>query len=344
MTNPSTHAHKPIINWGIIGLGKIAHKFAHDLLLEAHSNLYAVASRSQEKAKAFMALYQAEVAYNDYAQLANDPNVDAIYIATPHVFHCEQTLMCLEAGKAVLCEKAFAMNEKEVRQMIEKSREKQVFLMEALWTRFIPATEYLLTLLAQNTIGDIRLVRADFGFKGEYDTTRRFYNRDLGGGSLLDIGIYPIYLSLLTLGAPDAITAHADFAATQVDESCRMFFHYKNKNQQPANAVLDSTLTTATPVEAWLHGTTGTLKLHQRFHHTEQISHYDLKNNLIETWEIPYTGNGYYHEIQEVNRCLQEGLTESPKMPLSFSLALIQTLDRVRQKIGLVYPKHDKMV
>lgn len=315
-------------NWGIIGLGKIAHKFAADLLLVSNANLYAVASRSVEKAQQFAVTYGAEKAYGSYEALANDPNIDVVYVATPHVFHCEITLMCLDAGRAVLCEKAFGMNEAEVQMMINKANAKNLFLMEALWTRFIPCTEKMLTLIDNQEIGDIQLIKANFGFRAVYDENGRLFNKELGGGALLDIGIYPVYLALLLLGKPQHIEAFAQFAPTGVDSSCAIYFDYGNGR----TAVLDASLVVGTSVEATIHGSTASLRLNNRFHHTEKIEKMDLRWNVLDVFEQKYVGNGYYHEILEVIDCLEQGKKESDKMPLSLSLLLIQTLDRIKLK------------
>jgi len=319
-------------NWGILGLGKIAHKFAHDVLLVEGANLYGVASRSLDKAKGFAEAYQADKFYGSYEELLDDAAIDVVYIATPHVYHCELTLQALEAGKAVLCEKPFGMNSKEVKRMIAKAKEKNLFLMEALWTRFIPATEKVLTLVENGLIGELKSVRADFGFKADFDPKKRLFNKELGGGSLLDVGIYPIFLSLLALGLPKEIVASATLSTTGVDSSCMILFNYDNSQ----TAILDSSIQIDTPVEGWLHGTEGSLKIHNPFHHAEKISFFK-KNEAIESFDLKYVGNGYYYEIEEVVDCLRNGKTESEKMPLSFSLQLIQVLDAVRDKIGLVY-------
>lgn len=324
-------------NWAILGLGKIAKKFAADLNLTENGNLYAVASRSQDKADAFAAEFNADIAYGSYEAMMKDKNIDAVYIATPHVFHCKNTLMCLDAGFHVLCEKAFGMNKGEVQLMVDKARKKGLFLMEALWTRFIPGTERMLELIKNDTIGDIKLVKADFGFRAPYNTTGRLFSKELGGGSLLDVGIYPIFMSLLTLGKPKTISAFALMTPSEVDYNCAMYFGYDND----ASAILDSSFQVTTPVEAWIHGTKSALKLNSRFHHCERIDVMDLRWKITDTIEVAYTGNGYYHEIIEVMDCLDQGKTESDKMPLSFSLDLIETLDAVREKIGLVYPNHD---
>lgn len=319
-------------NWGIIGLGNIAHKFAEDLLLVEDANLFGVASRNSEKAKSFSEKFRADKYYGTYQELADDPQIDVVYIATPHPFHFENTMMCLEAGKAVLCEKAFGMNSSEVEQMIAKAKEKNLFLMEALWTRFIPATEEMIALLNKGLIGDLKTVRADFGFKAEFDADKRLYNKKLGGGALLDIGIYPVFLSLLTLGKPKEIKALAQMSSTGIDENIMMLFNYPNKK----SAILDASLVATTPVEAWLHGDKGSLKMHRNFHHTEEISYYK-GSDLVENYRFKYIGNGYYHEIEEVIKCLKTGKTESEKIPHSFSLDLIKTLDRIREIIGLRY-------
>ena len=320
-------------NWAILGLGKIANKFAQDLLLTEQGNLYAVASRSQEKADAFAKEYKADKAFGSYEAMMADKNIDVVYIATPHVFHCEKTLMCLDAGFHVLCEKAFGMNEQEVQSMVDKAKEKNLFLMEALWTRFIPSTEKVLQMIADDVVGDVRLVKADFGFIAKFDANGRLFNRKLGGGSLLDIGIYPVFLSLLTLGKPKTIQAFAQMTSTDVDLNCAMFFEYENGQR----AILDSTLDAATSIEGWIHGTKSMIKMNNRFHHSERLEVMDSKLNIIETIDLPFVGNGYYHEALEVMECLDNGQTESQKMPLSFSLDLIQTLDKIRAIIGLEY-------
>ncbi|MBN1651101.1 MAG: Gfo/Idh/MocA family oxidoreductase [Bacteroidales bacterium] len=217
-----------IINWGIIGLGKIAHKFAEDLQLVEDANLLAVASRDIENAKSFAKKFSANQFYSSYKALVENPNVDVVYIATPHALHYEHTLLCLNANKAVLCEKAFAMNAAEVKEMIRTAKARNVFLMEALWTRFIPGTLKTLALIKEGSIGKIHSVEADFGFIGDTDPEKRLFNKRLGGGALFDIGIYPVFLSILILGAPKYINAHATMAATGVDAEVKITFAYES--------------------------------------------------------------------------------------------------------------------
>lgn len=321
------------INWGIIGPGRIAHKFAQDLLLVDGARLFGVASRDAEKARSFAAQYGAEKSYGSYEALVSDPAIDVVYIATPHVFHYPNAMLCLEHGKAVLCEKPFGINANEVEGMIIEARKRRLFLMEAFWTRFIPGTEKLLELLQSGVIGKLQFVTADFGFLGDPDPQKRVQNKNLGGGSLLDVGIYPVYLSLLLFGAPSKISAMATFTETGVDGFCSMLFEHKEGQK----AILHSSVVAETPTEAIIFGTGGSIKLHTRFHHPERIT---IKKNdgSTEVIDIPYIGNGYFHEIAEVVQCLQNGLIQSEKMPHTMSLDLITTLDRVREEIGLHYP------
>ncbi|WP_160130887.1 Gfo/Idh/MocA family protein [Kordia antarctica] len=319
------------IHWGIIGLGKIANKFAADLQLADNTLLQGVASRSLEKATAFAGKYNSISAYDSYEKLANDPKIDVIYIATPHTFHFENTMLCLRNGKAVLCEKPMGINSTEVKAMIEEAKSRKLFLMEAIWTRFMPAIEKMISLLHEKTIGDIIQVRADFGFKAELNLESRLFNKNLGGGSLLDIGIYPIFLSLLVLGIPSDIKAMARMTETDVDSFCALLFDYESN----AKAVLESTFEVNTPTEAFIHGTKGTIKLHRRFHQSNTITLF--KDDSETVFELPYVGNGYFHEIEEVNNCLRNRVNESSKLPLDLSLNLATLLTKVQTKIGLQY-------
>lgn len=320
------------IKWGIIGLGKIATKFAEDMKLVEGGLLYAVASRDIHKAKKFSEKFNIEKYYGSYHELANDSEVDVVYIATPHVFHYENTLMCLLTRKSVLVEKPMGMNKNQIAEMIEEARKQRLFLMEGLWTRFIPATEKVLELLKNGDIGEVKFVYADFGFKAEYDTEGRVFNKQLGGGSLLDIGIYPIYLSLLTLGKPTAIKTSARMTRTGVDGSCTMLFDYESS----ANALLESTIEEDTPIEAYINGSEGSIKMHTRFHHTKRIT-LSRDNEPDEVYDFPYEGNGYQFEIEEVNYCLLNHQTESKRLPLNVSYDLTELMDLVREEIELKY-------
>ncbi len=321
------------IKWGIIGLGRIAGTFANDLLLHDKSVLYGVASREESKARKFAQKFNAVNYYGSYKELAKDPEIDVVYIATPHTLHFENTMMCLEEGKSVLCEKPMGINANQVKTMINKARSEKLFLMEAMWTRFIPATEKMLELIESKRIGDVSFIRADFGFRGDNNMESRLYNKQLGGGSLMDIGIYPLYLALLLKGMPEMVRASARMTKTGVvDTFCTMLLDWPNSGK----AVLESTIEEKTPTEAYIYGEKGTLKLEFPFHHTKRISL--LRNDrVVKVLDLDIKGYGYYHEIEEVTRCLMNGKTESERMPLSVSMDLMTLLDRVKKEIGLKY-------
>jgi predicted dehydrogenase len=327
----ASHDNKSI-NWGIIGTGWIAEKFAEGLSVLPDAKLKAVASRSMDRAKRFAARYHIDSTHGTYEQIALDPDIDVIYVATPHPYHCANALMCLENGKAVLCEKPFAMNEQEVFRMISKAREKKVFLMEAFWTRFLPSIEKTMELIASGELGTVRHINSDFGVWRPFDPSHRAFNKELGGGSLLDIGIYPVFLTLLLWGEPDQISAVPDIGSTVVDESLALIFKYNDGRI----ATLFSSFTVNSTVETHICGTKGRLKLNRWWHCPTWL---ELTTGETETQRIdpPYIGNGYNYEADEVMRCLRSGKKESSILPLGFSLRLIRLLDRIRKEIGLVY-------
>lgn len=319
------------IRWGIIGAGKIATKFAKDLSTVPNSKLYAIASRNLEKAKIFGQEFNADVAYGNYEELSLDPNVDAVYIATPHSFHKEHTVLCLNQNIPVLCEKPFAMNLKEVEEMIQLSKEKNTLLMEAMWTIFLPHFRYVLDLIEQKHYGDLVKLEADFGFKPEYDETSRLLDKSVGGGSLLDIGIYPIFAALSSLGKPDSIDAEAEFFPTGADSECCMIFNYSN-----AIAILKSTLKEETKTEAIFHCEEGIIKINTKFHQPSTVSLIDSNGNE-ELKTFDYKTIGYSYETEHFNQLIREGKIESDVMTFEKSKELISTLDMVRKRIGLDY-------
>jgi predicted dehydrogenase len=319
-----------VIKWGILGLGNIAQNFAEDLSLIEDAKLVAVASRSMVKANDFSAKFNVKQAYNSYSDLAKDPNVEAIYIATPHSFHKEHAILCMKHKKAVLCEKPFAMNLIEVNEMIAVAKDNNVLLMEALWTFFLPHYKYLLDTVKNQSLGKLEKLEADFGFKAAYDLEGRFLKKEIGGGSLLDIGIYPIFAALSTLGKPKNIEANASFYETGADSECNTVFNYDD-----ATAVLKSTLLKETKSEAIYTFTDGVLKLNTRFHEPTTIT--IIKNDVETTKDIPYKGFGYYYEILHFNQLLRNGKKESYIMSFEFSKVLIKTIDKVRNLIGLEY-------
>jgi predicted dehydrogenase len=324
------------IRWGILGGGKIAHKFAGDLKLVDDAELTAIASRDIENARAFQEKHLVKMIFTDYESLASSPEVDVIYIATPHGLHHEHVMLCLKHRKAVLCEKAFALNLSQLKEMVSFARKQKVFLMEAFWTRFIPQFVKVKHLVESGEIGEIKLIQADFGFKAAENPAQRLYDPALGGGSLLDIGIYPIFLAQTFLGKPTDIKALITPHPTKVDEQCAMIMKFGNG----ALAVLSSTFLTDTPVEAVIAGTKGRIQMRNRFHNA--VSHLEVVStgeNETRTIEVDReSGYGYQFEARHVSDCLRKNLTESPLLSLQHSLDLMETLDRVRAACGIVYP------
>ena len=323
-------------NWGIIGLGKIAAKFAEDLKLVNGARLHAVASRSEDRSREFAGRFGVPNYYGSYEGIVTCPDLDAVYIATPHASHAENTLLCLRNRIPVLCEKPFAMNTREVETMIAAAREFDTFLMEALWTRFIPSTQKVLSMIAEGTIGKVLSVKADFGFKAKMDPAWRLYNRDLGGGSLLDIGIYPAFLATLLLGNPSEIKAIADIGETMVDEECGAVLLYEGGQM----AHIHSTIKADTKTEAFIYGEKGNIYMHTRWHHTDSISlHLNGERPVDYRFEIK--GKGYGYEAEEVMSCIAAGKKESAALPLQFSLDLIRLLDQIRREAGISYPQDE---
>lgn len=322
-----------VIKWGIMGLGKIAHKFAQDLNLVNNATIAAVGSRSMIKATEFAAAYNAGTAYDSYEQLAADPDIDIIYIATPHALHYDNTLLCLNHGKSVLCEKPIALNKQQAEEMAALAASKNLFLMEGIWTRFIPATIKLLELIHLKTIGEIQYIKADFGFRVSEPPESRLLDKSLGGGALLDIGIYPLFLSTLLLGEPKSLKAEAILAPNGIDMFCSVIGSFDHN----VKAIMESSFLTDTPTEAFIYGNKGYIKMHRKFHQTETLEVHLYENNTTHKIQLPITGNGYVHEIEHVQEHLQHHKTESDLLPLETSLNLINNLDRIRSLIKLEY-------
>ncbi|HMQ43274.1 MAG TPA: Gfo/Idh/MocA family oxidoreductase [Mariniflexile sp.] len=319
------------IKWGIIGLGAIAHKFATDLLTVNDAELYAVASRNQEKAHAFAEKFVAKKAYGSYEALANDPNLDAVYIATPHALHKENAIMCLKNGIAVLCEKPFAMNAEEVEAMIACAKQHNTLLMEALWTNFLPHYQFVLKQLNNKTYGNILKMESDFGFQRDYDTSARLFNKAMGGGSLLDIGIYPIFAALSTLGLPKNIDAAATFFENGTDATCNMTFTYENN----VKAYLKSSLVEVLPTQAIFYCEKAIIKINTMFHMPTTVS--IIVDGKEDIKDFGYQTIGYHYEAIHFNQLFRDGKTESDIMTFEFSRNLIKTLDAVRALIKLDY-------
>lgn len=325
-------------HWGIIGLGRIAHKFAGDLAKTPGAKLIAVASRDLDRSAEFARQYGAGHYYGTYEEIVNCPNLDAVYIATPNHLHHDNTLLCLNSHIPVLCEKPFSINIQEARAMVEAARTEQTFLMEAFWTRFLPTTQKALQLIAEGQIGEVLGVKADFGFKPPFEPAGRLFNPDLGGGALLDIGVYPIFLATLVLGMPVEVTARAYIGTTGIDEDTAIILRHENG----ALSHLHCTIRTGTKSEAFIYGETGTIHLHSRFHEITTMSLL-REGQRPEFFQFNQDVHGFTFEAQEVMRCVRTGLSESPNLSLDYTLARMELLDEIRKQIGLSYPMENEM-
>jgi dihydrodiol dehydrogenase / D-xylose 1-dehydrogenase (NADP) len=319
------------INWGILGTGDSATRFANSLKKLPNAKLLGIGSRSLEKAKIFAKDHNIPRAYGSYAALTNDPDIDIIHIATPHSLHCENTILCLTNGKAVLCEKPMALNAREVHAMIQCAQQKQIFLMEAMWTRCLPVIVKVQQWLKAKKIGDIRFMSADFCRpSNNLNPKGIILNRKFGGGALLDIGVYPLALAHMVFGKkPDKIIAEAILGKTGVDEQTVLILKY-GKN---AMAQLACSIHAKTPGAAIISGTKGTITIHAPFWHGTSAT---LAVNGKK--EVTITGEtGYQFEAAEAMRCLKKNLLESNTVPLTDSIAIAECLDEIRCQIGLVY-------
>ncbi|MGC9454178.1 MAG: Gfo/Idh/MocA family protein [Phycisphaerae bacterium] len=321
------------VRWGILGTGSIAHKFAEGLKFSESGKLLAVGSRTAERAERFAAETGAERSYRSYEDLVGDKDVDAVYVATPHPRHKGDSLLCISHDKPVLCEKPFTVNAAEADEVIATARRREVFCMEAMWTRFVPSIVKLRELLAEGAIGDVRVVAADFGFRTQWNPEGRLLNPELAGGALLDVGVYPISLASMVLGTAQRVTGLADMGETGVDEQAGIVCQYDAGKL----AVLTCAVRTRTPHEATIMGTDGYIRLHEGWYRGSAITlhRHDGEEEHIEPEQV---GNGYNYEADEVARCLADDKTESDIMPLDETLSIIQTMDEIRTQWGLRYP------
>ena len=321
------------IRWGILSTGWIAKKFAEGLSVLPDAEIVAVGSRAQETADAFGDEYGVPHRHASYEALVGDQDVDVIYIGTPHPFHKDNAILSLEAGKAVLLEKPFTINAGEAEKVIALAREKGLFLMEAMWSRYIPIIVKLRELLAEGAIGEVRMLTADLGFRSEFDPKSRLFNLELGGGALLDVGIYPISFASMVLGTPARIASMAHLGQTGVDEQAGIVFGYDGGQL----AILHTALQTSTTIEATVMGTKGKIRVHSAWFYGKTLT-LSIEGRDDEAISLPYEGNGYNFEAAEVMRCLHEGKLESDVMPLDETLAIMQTLDTIRAQWGFKYP------
>jgi len=318
--------------WGILGAGRIAEKFCTALNFVEGSEVYAVASRDVDKAKAYAQKFNAARFYNNYDDLIDDEQVDIIYIATPHAFHYEQTIACLQHKKAVLCEKPMSLGYGQTKQMIEAANENMVFLMEGMWTGCMPFMEKIKALIMEDTIGSIQCLSADFGFTAPVDLESRLYNKSLGGGAMMDVGVYPLYLATAILGAPSQLKVISRLASTGVDEYINIALQYPTGQ----TAQLLSSIVFNTNIEASILGTKGRINIKNPWFKATDFSVH-LNDGSVENFSLPHLSNGFEHEIKEVMHCLSNGLLQSEKVPHQLSLLMSKITGEVLKEAGVVY-------
>lgn len=318
------------VRWGILGPGSIARQFVSDLSGLEQASLAAVASRSMQRALQFAEEYGFARAYDSYQALADDPQVDIIYVATPHPFHKEHTLLSLQGGKAVLCEKPLGINAAQVQEMIDQAQRRDLFLMEAMWTRFLPVMARVREWLDQDRIGKVRLVQADFGFCTPWQPKGRLLNPELAGGALLDVGVYVVALAAMILGSdPERIQASGHLGKTGVDEQTALLLSYADG----AIADLFCAVRTETQQKAIIYGSKGRIEIPDFWHAESALLQKD--DRILEKAN---GSAGYQFEAAYAMACLEESLTESAIMPLADSLAIAKILEKARQQLGLQYP------
>jgi len=321
------------IRWGILSTGRIAKKFTQGLQVLPDAEVLAVGSRTQEKANAFGEELNIPRRYGSYAHLTQDPDVDVIYVASPHPMHKADTLLCLQAGKAVLCEKPFTLNERDSQQVIDFARERRLFVMEAMWTRFFPLMTQVREWLKEGLIGEVRLLTADFGFRAEFNPHGRLFAPELGGGALLDVGVYPIALAQMIFGTPETVTGAANIGQTGVDEQNAVLLTYTGGR----HALLSSAVRLTTQHEAILAGTEGIIRIHDPWWQPVRLT-VNKPGQEPQPYEFPREGNGMNYEAAHVMECLRSGCIESPIMPHSETLAVMRTMDTLRAQWGIRYP------
>lgn len=319
------------IKWGILGLGKIADQFARDLSLVDSAKLEAVASRSAPKSRTFANAHGAENHYGSYEALLEDPNVDIVYIATPHNSHKLWSVSAMKSGKHVLCEKPLAVNRKQVQEMIDISQSKKVFLMEAFWTRFNPSVKEVIHRVRNGELGEVNYINVDFSFSSDASPESRVFNMELAGGSLLDIGVYPLFLSYVLMGIPNEINASAIFHETGADIQMSAILKY-----DAGLSVTMSGFKSQSDMVARIYGTEGRIFIDPHWHQTDGYTLY--RKEKLSRHIHPTRGKGFSYEIEECHHCIINNKTESKLWSHQDSLNLVSMTDEIRRQIGLSYP------
>ncbi|MBF9135447.1 Gfo/Idh/MocA family oxidoreductase [Plantactinospora sp. S1510] len=320
------------VRWGILGTGWVAGEFVSDLVRLPDAEVVAVGSRTRAAAVRFADHHEIPRAYGNWAEFLADDGVDVVYVATPHSTHHAAVTACLDAGRPVLCEKPFTVNAGEAADLVARARSAGLFVMEAMWMRCVPAIRRLVELVRDGAVGVPRLVQADLGLVAPVDPGHRLRDPALGGGALLDLGIYPVTLAHLLLGPPESVTAVATLSPYGIDETTAILLGHRGG----ALATLSCSIVADTPWTAAISGSAGRIELGRGFFRPAGLTLYpaDAEPRLI---EVPFEGEGFVHEAVEVGRCLRAGLTESPLATAADTIAVLRTLDAVRARTGVRY-------
>ncbi|MDM4763609.1 Gfo/Idh/MocA family oxidoreductase [Galbitalea sp. SE-J8] len=321
------------LRWGILGTGGIARMLTSDLLVNGFT-VAAAGSRSLEKARAFADEFGIPRAHGSYEELVADPEVDIVYVATPHAFHHQDALLALRAGKHALVEKAFTLNAVQAQELADVAADNGLVVLEAMWTRFLPHSVRLREILGAGTIGDVRTVIADHTQSLPQDPAHRIQNLELGGGALLDLGIYPVSFAWDVLGAPASVTAIATKTPTGADRQTSILFGYDSL----ATAVLTTSLDAAGPNRAAIVGTKGWIEIDRVFYEPTSFTVYATDGTVLERCTSEVTGRGMHFQAAELERLVRAGLTAGDVLPPAESVAILATLDEIRRQIGLAYP------
>jgi len=324
------------MRWGILGTGQIARTFVRDLKLLDDQKVISIGSRNKRSAQSFASNYHIPNFYGSYEELVNDPNIDGVYIATPHPYHCSNSLLALNAHKPVLCEKPFAISSQESEVMVAKAQENKLLLMEAMWMRFLPHILHIKKIISNGEIGEITSLEADFSIKAKYDVTSRLFSPELGGGALLDLGIYPISLSFMILGKPKFVSAQAVMAPSGVDISTNIIFNYESG----AESKLRTSLQSVSSCGAIIEGSRGRIEIQNNFFAPTSFKVIQYKNFLfkVKRYQNNYEGHGIREQAIEFARVLYSKKTESDLLPHIESIAIMTVIDEIRSQIGLKFP------
>ena len=333
----TSEADRPI-RWGVVATGKIAHAVTGDLRLLENCELAAVSSRSLDRAQDFAREFGFARAYDSVEDLVADPGVDVVYVATPHAQHPTVVRLALDAGKAVLCEKAFTTSLADTEELVAYARKRGVFCMEAMWTRFAPLIVKARELVASGAIGDVRAISAELGFVGPDDPSDRLWDPALGGGALLDVGIYPVAFAQMLLGAPATVTTVGTLTDQGVDAEAGLLLGWADG----ARAHLEATLRSPSAGGATIVGTRGRIEIPPRFHHPERLVHVSAPERGVEeatVHEHPSEGRGYVPMLRAVAKAVREGRTECPEMPLSDTVEVMRILQEALDALAVTYPE-----